>query len=171
MSRKNSKIRCELPEGYCECEINAFEDLKTALFQYLVSEKGFSPEEIKFDVPIVVEVGGKRLFTKVDLLLLVEGKPVMCVRCREGSVVSRERGVIAAARLLCPDYVLPVCVQTNGDEFSIIDTISKRVFGKTQQDLPTRQDLKKLLEKRLIKLPSKRRSIEEKILYFYEALG
>ncbi len=171
MSEKISKIKCESSHGYCECEINAFDDLKTSLFQYLIKEKGFRPEEIKFDVPIVVEVGDKRLFTKVDLLVLVDEKPAMCVRCREGSVVSRERGVIAAARLLCPDYVLPVCVQTNGEEFSIIDTISKKVFGKTREDLPLRQELKERLEKKLVKLPPKRRPVEEKILYFYEALG
>jgi len=133
--------------------------------------RAFSSGEILFDLPLVVEVKEKQLTTKVDILVLVDGRPGMCFRIREGSVVSRERGTIAAARLLHPDYVVPVCVQTNGDVFSILDAVTKKPLGDRREDIPNREALRKILEKGVKKIPPARRPLEEKILYFYEAIG
>lgn len=139
--------------------------------RFLVEEKGFSPEDILFDLPLIVEVKGRRLTTKVDLLVRVDGSPGMCFRIREGSVVSRERGAIAAARLLHPNHIVPVCVQTNGEVFSILDAVTKKSLGDRREELPSRKQLKEILEKGVTRLPEARRALEEKILYFYEALG
>ena len=163
-------MRCDLTTGPCACQ-EVPVDLKEEIARYLVSTKGFSPEEILFDLPLVVEVKGRRLTTKVDLLVQVEGRPAMCVRIREGSVVSRERGAIAAARLIHPDYIVPVCVQTNGEVFAILDALHKKVLGQRREDLPDKETLKDLLSQGLRKLPPEKRTLEEKILYFYEALG
>ncbi len=164
-----SDLKCALAES-CECPLDVLKDLKEDIARYLIQEKGYSPEDIQFDVPLVVEVANKRLEAKIDLVVSVDGKPGMCIRCHPTSVVSRERGAMAAARLLCPDHVLPFAVQTNGVEYSILDCIAKKVVGHKREDLPSREELKKRLEK-AVKLPPKRRPIEEKILYFYEGLG
>ncbi len=164
-----SDPKCALAES-CECPLDVLKDLKEDLARYLIREKGYLPEDIQFDVPLVVEVAHKRLEVKIDLVVSVDGKPGMCIRCHPTSVVSRERGAMAAARLLYPEYVLPVAVQTNGIEYSILDCVHKKVIGHKREDLPSREELKKRLEK-VVKLPPKRRPIEEKILYFYEGLG
>ncbi len=163
-------MRCELPEGPCTCQ-EAPVDLKEDIARYLVSVKGFRPEDILFDLPLVVQAKGRRLTTKIDLLVQVEGRPAMCVRIREGSVVSRERGAIAAARLIHPDYIVPICVQTNGEVFAILDAVNKKALGQRREDLPDKETLRFFLSQGLRKLPPEKRALEEKILYFYEALG
>ncbi len=156
-------------EQHCECfEVPA--SIKEELANYLLQYKGFDEGDIEFDLPLIVEVGGQRLISNIDILVKVDGRPGMLVKIREGSVVSRERGVIAAARLFFPDYIIPVCVQTNGEHFSILDTVTKRLIGQSKEDLPSKDRLRARLQG-VKKLPPKKRILEEKILYFYEALG
>ncbi len=163
-------MQCDLPTGPCACQEGPL-DLKEEIARYLVAAKGFAPEDILFDLPLVVEAKGRRLTTKIDLLVHVDGRPAMCVRIREGSVVSRERGAIAAARLIHPDYIVPVCVQTNGETFAILDAVSKKSLGERREDLPDQDTLRAILAQGMRKLPPEKRALEEKILYFYEALG
>ncbi|WP_457756091.1 type I restriction enzyme HsdR N-terminal domain-containing protein [Thermodesulfatator indicus] len=165
-------ITCNCAETTCEIQDDAFKAERKAIRNFLVEKKGYLPEEIKELVPLVIEVGQKRLYTMIDLLVNVAEKPAIVIRINEGSVVSRERGTIAAARLISPDAQPPFCVQTNGEDFSIIDTITKKCISESLEGLPSRQEMLIFLNSFKPKpLTPKQIDGEKKILFFYDGVG
>ncbi len=170
--RMMSLVSCECETGVCECALDPFRETREEIVRFLIEKKGYRPEEIRLLVPLVVEIPGKRLHTKADIVVEIEGQPALCIRLNEGSVVSRERGTIAAARLLNPEAPPPICVQGNGEEFSILDTQSKKTLGQRLEDLPSREEMLQILQKRKTKsLSPKQIEAEKKILFFYDGVG
>ncbi len=165
-------VTCQCEQGVCECQTDVFQADREKILRYLIEKKGYRPEEIKLLVPLVVEIPGKRLYTKADIVVELEGRPAICIRLNEGSVVSRERGTIAAARLLNPSAPPPICVQTNGQEYSVLDTYTKKSLGDDLSVLPSREEMLKILkEKKARPLSDKQLEAERKILFFYDGIG
>ncbi len=165
-------VSCECETGVCECALDPFRETREKIARFLVEKKGYRPEEIRQLVPLVVEIPGKRLYTKADLVVEIDGHPALCLRLNEGSVVSRERGTIAAARLLSPENPPPICVQGNGEEFSVLDTKTKKTLGHRLEDLPSREEMLKILKQnRPRPLSPKQIEAERKILFFYDGVG
>ncbi len=165
-------VSCQCDQGVCECQSDPFQPERERIARFLQEKKDYRPEEIKLLVPLVIEIPGKRLYTKADIVVEPEGRPAICIRLNEGSVVSRERGTIAAARLLKPEAPPPLCVQTNGQEYSILDTYTKKSLGVRLEDLPSREEMLKILKERQPKpLSPKQIEAESKILFFYDGIG
>jgi len=61
------------------------------------------------------------------------------IRYAPGSMVSRERPAIAAARVLVPEYRVPLSVVTNGHDAELIDNSDGRVLATGLASIPTRQ--------------------------------
>ncbi len=165
-------VSCECETGVCECALDPFRETREEIVRFLVEKKGYRPEEIRLLVPLVVEIPGKRLYTKADIVAELDGRPAICLRLNEGSVVSRERGTIAAARLLNPEAPPPICVQGNGEEYSVLDTQTKKPVGHSLEDIPSREEMLKILETRKPRpLSPKQIEAEKKILFFYDGVG
>ncbi len=164
-------VQCQCETGVCECAQDVFQEPRERIVNFLIEKKGYRPEEIKLLVPLVVEIPGKRLYTKIDIVVELEGRPAMCIRLHEGSVVSRERGTIAAARVLSPEAPPLVCVQTNGEEYSVVDCVTKKSLGHKLEDLPAREELLALLKRKPPRLSPKQIDGEKKILFFYDGVG
>ncbi|OAG28337.1 type I restriction enzyme HsdR N-terminal domain-containing protein [Thermodesulfatator autotrophicus] len=165
-------ITCKCAESVCEIHDDAFKAERKAIRDFLLEKKGYLPEDIKEEVPLVIEVANKRLHSMVDILVNIAEKPAIVIRINEGSVVSRERGTIAAARLISPEAPPPICVQTNGKEFSLIDTHTKKSFSQSLEDLPSRQEMLIFLDGYKPKpLTPKQIEGEKKILFFYDGVG
>jgi hypothetical protein len=95
----------------------------------------------------------------------------MVFKCASGSVVSRERQVIATARLL-EDYVIPFAVVTNGVNIELLDTISEKVIGDNMTSIPTRQELHENSKNLTLKSANKKKLVyEQRVLYTYDAIS
>ncbi|WP_022854071.1 type I restriction enzyme HsdR N-terminal domain-containing protein [Thermodesulfatator atlanticus] len=165
-------ITCKCNEATCHLEEDIFRKERKALFDFLIKEKGYLPEEIKENVPMVIEVGPKRLYTQADIVVELSGKPAVVIRINEGSVVSRERGTIAFARLLFPEGPPPICVQTNGQEVSVLSTKNKKPLGQSLEAIPSREEMLNVLAKESTwSLSPKQIDAEKKILFFYDGVG
>ncbi len=95
----------------------------------------------------------------------------MVFKCASGSVVSRERQIIATARLL-EDYVIPFAVVTNGVNIELLDTISEKVIGDSMQLIPTRQELLENSRNLTLKSAKKKKLVyEQRILHTYDEIS
>ncbi len=84
-------------------------------------------------------------------------------------MVTRERPAIAAARVLEPEYQIPLVVVTNGREAELVDTYSGKVLKQGLAGIPGRDELTGLIGARLFKpLPEKQREKELRILNAYD---
>ncbi|MBW2367339.1 MAG: type I restriction enzyme HsdR N-terminal domain-containing protein [Deltaproteobacteria bacterium] len=111
---------------------------RQATEKILVNEKGYSKENIAVDVDLELTIAGQPYQAQIDLVVSVAGKRVMVVKCVAGSLGSREREVVAAARLL-DAYQIPFAVATDGKSAVTLDTVSGRKMGEGIQSIPSRQ--------------------------------
>ena len=84
-------------------------DVRIMAEQVLVNEKGYLPEDIEKEVAFDVVVGQETVRSSVDILVSIDGRKAMVIKCAPGSLASRERQAVAAARLL-GDFQIPVAV-------------------------------------------------------------
>ena len=147
------------------------DNIRQTLVKTLIEEKGYQKTDISLDREIRFELDGQQIRSAVDIAVCFGSKTLMVWKCASGSVVSRERQVIATARLL-EEYIVPFAVVTNGVDLELLDTISEKVVGEGISALPTREELADKTEN-LIPMPAnrKKRVNEQRILSTYDALS
>jgi hypothetical protein len=121
------------------------ERLRQDLSRMMVLEKGYRKEDLfprRF-----IETLFARCFVRstIELTVKLGGKDVMIIRYGPGSLVSRERSAIAAARVLNPDYCIPLAVVTNGRDAELLDTSTGKILGYGLHSIPDRITAEKML--------------------------
>ncbi len=130
-----------------EAELTDTDDerLRQQLAQLMVEQKGYRAEEL---IPrLYIETFFTRHFVRstIDLTFDLLGKQFMILRYAPGSLVSRERSAIAAARVLHDDYQIPLAVVTNGRDAELIDTTTGAILETGLDSIPDRSAALKLL--------------------------
>lgn len=108
---------------------------RQAVEKVLVDEKGYAKTDIVVDAPIVVDIDGEAYRSVVDLVVTVEGQPVMAIRCAAGSLDSWEREIVAAARLY-QETPLALAVASDGVNAVIWDGIGGKKVGEGLAAIP-----------------------------------
>jgi len=111
------------------------EYIRQDLERLLLEDKGFPAGTIKINHVFDFELDGESHQARLDLLIHVEDRPYMAVKCSRGSLVTREREALAASRLACEPPV-PVTVVTNGEGAEVLDTRSGRVICRGLAAIP-----------------------------------
>lgn len=147
----------EVPDIGAEANRQAFE-------RFLVELKGYSKEDIEVDVPLNLVVAGEPYNSRVDLVVSAGGRRMMAVKCAAGSLGSREREILAAARLL-ESFQLPLSVVTDGRNAVVLDTVSGETAGEGVDALPSKEALSRLFSETVF-APFPEKKIEREKLIF-----
>ncbi len=141
---------------------------RQAFERILMEQKGFSKEDIEVDVPLNLVVAGEAYHSCVDLVVRAGGRRMMAVKCAAGSLGSREREIVAAARLL-DNYQVPVSIVTDGRDAIVLDALSGEKTGEGIDAVPSKEELSILLSKtEFIPFPEKRIEREKLIFRTYD---
>ncbi len=146
------------------------ERIRQQISRLMVEERGYRRSELK--PRLCIETLFTRNFVKstIDLTVELDHKQVMIIRYGPGSLVSRERSALAAARVLNEEYRIPLAVVTNGRDALLLDTITAKVIDQGMQAIPDRQQALEMLPK-LIFLPpqdEEKRLREKRILNAFD---
>ncbi len=142
------------------------EENRQAVARYLVNQKGYSKENIEPDVKIELEIAGEPYQSQVDLVVGIDvgTLPIMAIKCAAGSLDSREKEILAAARLLC-DHQIPFAVVSDGKTAIVWDTVSGKKIGNGLDAIPSKAAANEMLESyRPVSLPEK--NLERQKLIF-----
>jgi hypothetical protein len=131
---------------------------------YLVEEKGYRREEILVDAPIQVEIDGGLYRSTVDLVVQINGRPLMAVKCAAGSLGSREREIVSAARLFGPSP-MPLAVVSDGVTATVLDTASGKTKGKGLEAILDRNEAIELAKSEPLPPIAPERIIREKLVF------
>lgn len=123
------------------------ERIRQDLSRWMVEEKGYSPEELQPRLFIESLFAKSFVRSTIELTVSVSGRQFMILRYGPGSLVSRERAAIAAARILNPAYQIPLAVVTNGEDAELIDTSSGKIIGNGLHSVPDRDGAEELIHK------------------------
>jgi hypothetical protein len=105
----------------------------------MVEQLGYQREELA--PRLCIETLFTRNFVRsvIDLTVTLAEKQIMIVRYGPGSLVTRERSALAAARVLNDAYRIPLAAVTNGRQSLLLDTITGKVLDDSQDAIPSRE--------------------------------
>lgn len=117
------------------------ERYRQQLARWLLADKGYRPEDLTPRLAIDTEVGGQQVRSLVELTVALGGRRLLIIRYGPGSLVTRERPAIAAARLLEPAYRIPLAVVTNSRDAELLETRTGKVLATGMDAIPDRERL------------------------------
>ncbi len=146
------------------------ERLRQGLYTMLLEEKGYVRKELWPRRVIETAFSGNTVRSTIDVTLAINNRDCLILRYGAGSLVSRERSAIAAARLLNPNYQIPLAVVSNGKDAELLDTHTKRVIGQGMAAIPHRDTIETLLVSHpfLPPLKAKQQEGERRILNAFD---
>ena len=147
------------------------EENRQVVERILVDEKGYSKEDIAVDVDLELTVAGEPYRSQIDLVVSLESNRFMAIKCAAASLGSREREILAAARLL-EENQLPFSVVSDGKTAIVLDTASGKKLGEGLDAIPSKaQAQEKLKEITLLPFPKERREREKLIFRSFDSMN
>jgi hypothetical protein len=136
----------------------------------LVEKKGYLPEDIEKKVVFEMKVGQETAYSSVDFLISINGKKAMVIKCVAGSLSSRERQVVAVARLIGAPPVL-VAVVTDPVNAEVLDVGTGKLLGEGFGAIPIKDQLIQMISEGNSRLLTPERLEKEKrILLAFDAI-
>ena len=111
---------------------------RQAVARFLVEKKGWDKNDVTAGVEIVLDVAGEVYRSRLDLVVGVGETLLMVIKCVAGSPGSREREVLASARLLDRQRQVPISVVSDGKTAIVLDTISGERLGVGMDTIPSK---------------------------------
>ena len=121
------------------------ERTRQALASMMLNDLHYSADQLRTRATIETLFSTIFVRSTIELVVSVDNKEFMILRYGPGSLVSRERSAIAAARVLNPEYRIPLAVVTNGKDAELLDTITGNILGSGLDSIPDAQKAKKLV--------------------------
>jgi len=115
------------------------ERYRQKLAQLLVAEKGFAKTELTMRRRIETMFAHQFVVSKIDIVVSLGERRVMVVRYGPGSLVTRERPALAAARVLEESQMIPLVVVTNGEDAELLNARTGKVLETGLAAIPTRE--------------------------------
>jgi hypothetical protein len=121
------------------------ERYRQQLARFLVKEKGFGVDDLLPRLVIETFFNDQLVRSVVELTVCIAGRRVIIIRYGPGSLVTRERPAIAAARILDPDYRIPFAVVTNLRDAEFLETKTGKVLSTGMNSIPARKKLVEMM--------------------------
>ncbi|MCF8111591.1 MAG: type I restriction enzyme HsdR N-terminal domain-containing protein [Desulfobacteraceae bacterium] len=137
----------------------------------LVDQKGYARSDIVVDMPVSFIAAAEKYRSAVDLVVFAEKQPFMVIKSAAGSLDSRKKEAIAAARVLF-DRVVPYAAASDGNTALVFDAATGKQIGQGLEALPDAQKAKGLISKaEPFFLPEKRMEKERIIFRSYDIMN
>ncbi len=112
------------------------ERIRQQLARMMVEEKRYLKENLTPRLRIETLFSRCFVTSTIELTVSLDAKAFMIIRYGPGSLVSRERSAIAAARVLISDYCIPLAVVTNGIDAELLDSGTGKILGTGLAAIP-----------------------------------
>lgn len=147
------------------------ERARQQLYRLMAGEKGYNPSELLPRQSIATHINQQFVKSDIELTVCLAGRCVMIVRYGPGSLVTRERPAIAAARLLNREYRIPLAVVTNCRDAELLETKRGKVLATGMDGIPNRNELARMMSSLAFEPFSDTmdREREERILNVFDA--
>ncbi|MGL1932392.1 MAG: type I restriction enzyme HsdR N-terminal domain-containing protein [Desulfotalea sp.] len=144
------------------------ERIRQEIISLLLEEKEFSKEDLR-SRDVINTSFNHQVISTIDLVINILNKDVMIIRYAPGSLVSRERSAIAAARVLNPNYIIPFTIVTNGRDAELLDTMTGKVIKYGMGAIPKLSLLKSMVKDLVFKAyPGNHKEKEYRILNAFD---
>ena len=122
------------------------ERCRQELARFLVEEKGYAKSDLEPRLRIETLYNRQFVASTIDITVREAGKRFMILRYAPGSIVTRERSAIAAARVLETAYRIPLAVVTNCRDAEVLDTATGKVIRQGLDKIPDKKEAESLVQ-------------------------
>jgi len=122
------------------------ERCRQELAKLLVEKKGYAKSDLEPRLCIETLYNGQFVASTIDITVREDGKRFMILRFGPGSIVTRERAAIAAARVLESSYQIPLAVVTNCKDAEVLDTYTGKVIRQGLDNIPDKNEAETLVQ-------------------------
>lgn len=144
--------------------------IRQTVNDFLIDEKGYSRADMEFDKEFEVLLDGRKFLTSVDYIIKLNGRRFMVIKCSPGSLESRERHLIAFARVV-DAHQIPFAVLTEGSYARVLDAVSGRLVSEGLDSIPDRAQAVKIMGSMEFKpYPPERMEREKRILLAFDVI-
>lgn len=120
------------------------ERYRQELARAMVEERGWAKEDVEMRLSIETLFNKQFVTSKITMTMSTAGKCCLIIRYAPGSLVTRERSALAAARVLDENYQIPLAVVTNGRDAELLDTYNGEVLAKGMDAIPTKAEVEQM---------------------------
>ncbi len=136
----------------------------------LLGEKGYAEADLLKNFEFAVTLGSETIMSSVDFLVSAGGSHAMVVKCAPGALSSRERHVLAAARVL-GTFPVPFAVVMDPMSAVVLDVTTGKVIAEGFEAIPTKQQLVDMIAGRELKsMQPEKLEREKRVLLAFDAL-
>ncbi|MGB9500181.1 MAG: type I restriction enzyme HsdR N-terminal domain-containing protein [Dissulfuribacterales bacterium] len=147
------------------------EEIRQDIERFLVEKKGYQKSDITVNFDVEIDIAGSIYQSQLDLVVSVDDKRFMVIKCAAGSLESRRREVLSAARI-ADACQIPYAVASDGKTAVIYDTISGKKTGASLSRIPSRKEATETLSKlKPLEISKKRREKEKLIFRSYDSMN
>jgi len=166
---REAKIRELLAQEIHDGETLAAEARR--MVEYLLREKkGYASGDIRKGSAFEVTLDGETAWSSVDFIVSLAGRIGMIIKCAAGSLDSRQRQAVAAARVISSPPV-PVAVVADPVTAHVLDGVGGKLMGEGFGAIPVRDQLVDILAGAVPEpLSPARMAKEKRILLAFDAI-
>ncbi len=136
----------------------------------LLGEKGYGQADLLKNYAFDVTLGDETVRSSLDILVSVDGRQAMAIKCAAGSIASRERHVVAAARV-CGSLPVPIAVVMDPMSAEVLDVMTGKVIAEGFEAIPTKQQLTDMLAAKEPKpVPPEKLEREKRVLLAFDSI-
>ena len=130
-------------------------------------EAGFDEGSMKLDESFVLATKDGELQIPIEIMVCLDQKPIVLVKCVRGYMSTRERAAVALARLLA-DTPIPFAIVANEKDAVVYDAITGKAVGRGYRAFPRPPEAEQRLKDCTdFRIPPDQRMREERILETY----
>jgi len=116
------------------------EENRQTVEKYLVEENGYNRKDLEIDAPLEIDIQGEAYHAKVDIVVRIDDRCLMAIKCAAGSIGSREKEILSAAKLL-EDYQVPISVVSDGRNALVFETLTGKQIGEGLNAIPAKIEI------------------------------
>jgi len=144
---------------------------RQAVEKYLHEQLNYPLSSIGVDIELALSVAGEPYDAQLDLVITVSDQPLMVIKCAAGSLESREKEVIAAARTM-GSLPVPYAVVSDGKTAVIYDALSRKKMAEGLDQLPSYEAAQEFIKTYApAPIPEDRREREKIIFKSYDSMN
>lgn len=117
------------------------ERYRQKLARFLVEKKGYEKADLEMRLKIETLFAGQFVTSTIDITASCNNQRFMIIRYGPGSLVTRERPAIAAARVLEPAHQIPLAVVTNGEDAELLETKTGKIIRTGLDNVPGKEQV------------------------------
>lgn len=145
--------------------------VQAVVVDYLLNMKGYVPADLQVNYTADLALAdGKTFQTAADVLVTIEGSPVLLVKCSMSSLASWDRHSVAFCRVGAGRQI-PFAVVTDGVDVRLISGLDGSASEGKLEDIPSREEaLRVLVAMPPSGYPDGKCDRELRILYAFDAI-